>query len=380
MARRLFVRSLSNRRSRRLRGPIFSNFRMWQKSVQQQICLGRAINAYIAPVPEFLNKPLGKNNILHLLRVAEVHKHPDVSLLWKLLPETSWVDAACFLIQWGLHNTHSFDYILKHLNLKNPHVREKIVFTATRFNNKALLNLLNPNIKEIQAEHMSKNCALEAALQNNIALHSLILSWGVTSISNVSSLLLFLLHAPDRKAQYFFDWYDQLPPSVQKNTLQEFHATYRFVATPYHPKEFIMEHTTNPVLDRVGTYLLSKWVTDDGIQCPFVDQLRVFYTQPHPDNSIVIRHLSASTGSVFVRLISQCIDVKKHFVWALNVEDFDLASLLLPFLPEGFTHRTSLRPSETIYPLLHQKLQHWALTAACMSTRKIHINEQVRKI
>lgn len=367
------------RRQRRLRGPVCSNIRIWQKNLRQQICLGRKISPYILSSTLGIISPYGKSTTLNLLRIAEIHHHPDISLLWNLLPDVLWVDTVCALIKWGLHATDSFEHFVKKIDLNNLYVREKIVFAAIESNNISVLALLNPHIKVLQNK-TSKNCMLEAILSFNTEFHSLVGGWGVTSSSNIASIFLFLLYAPDRPIHDFLAWYDDLSGEVQESVAGEFVALHKFSYTPYQPKEFIALHQNNPILERTCAHLIAKWKTSEGFICPCGDQKEMFFYNPCHQNTLLINKLSPNTASIFIQTIVPYIDVKKHFIWAVKNRDFDLASLLLPFLPADFTHITKQRPSEDIYPHLYKKLLSWFLKEQCQSSSKIHICERVKKI
>jgi hypothetical protein len=283
------------------------------------------------------------------------------------------------LIKWGLHTTASFEYFVKKIDLSNLYIREKIVFAAIQSNNTSVLANINPDIKNIQ-DNTTKNCMLEAILTLNTEFHSLVASWGVTSVSNISSVFLFLLYTPDRPLHDFLIWYDNLPCEVKECVLNEFSALHGFACTPYQPKEFIALHQNNPILERTCVHLIAQWKTPEGFMCPCDDQKEMFFHTPCPQNTLLINKLSLSNASIFVHTIAPHIDVKTHFIWAINNRDFDLASLLLPFLPDDFTHITSERPSEDVYPHLHKRLLWWFLQKQCQSVQEIHICERVKKI
>lgn len=376
MARRLCIHPRLQRRPRRLRG---LNLRLWQKTLRQQICLGRKISPYILSSALSCSAPLGKTSILNLLRVAENCNHPDIPLLWGLLPDLLVVDAVCMLIKWGLHTTVSFEYFIKKIDLDDLIVREKIVFAAIQSNNASILSDINPHIKDLQ-NNTTKNCMLEAILVNNTTFHSLVTDWGVTSASNISSVFLFLLYAPDRPMHGFLNWYDSLPYEIKKSVLEEFSAFHCFSYTPYQPKEFVAVHQRNPILQRTCAHLIEQWKTSQGFMCPCGDQREMFFRDPCPQNTLIINKLSSTNASIFVQTIVPYIDVKRHFIWAVENQDFDLASLLLPFLPADFTLITRERPSEEIYPQLYKTLLVWFLHEQCQNAQQIHISERVKKI
>lgn len=379
MPRYSCVQPRLQRRSRRLRGPICSTVRMWQKTLCQQICLGRRISPYILSSPLGISAPYGKNNILNLLRVAEIHHHPDIPLLWEMLPDASEVDVVCMLIKWGLHTTISFEHFVEKVDLNNVYVREKIVCTAIQSNNPGVLVTLNPHIRDLQ-NNTTQNCMLEAILSLNTEFPSLVGTWGVTSSSNISSVFLFLLYTPDRSTYGFFNWYDRLPDEVQERVVEEFAALHGFSCAPYHPKEFIASHQNNPILKRTSVDLVAQWKTSEGFICPCGGRKEIFFYNPCAQNTLLINKLSAISANIFIQTIVPYLDVKTHFIWAIDNHDFDLGSLLLPFLPSDFTYITATRPSEDIYPYLYQKLLAWFLKEQCQGLSKIHICERIKKI
>lgn len=379
MAKRLIARFQSKRRIIRMRGSILSNFRVWHKTLKQQIFLGRKLGSYLYPTPVFLQRSLEKNDVLHLLRIAETHNHQDVPLLWDLLDNICWVDALCFLIQWGLHNTPSFKYVQDKIDLNTSWDREKIVFTAIEHNNINALNAMVGAFGCINNNPGRHNCLLEIILSEKWHFCGTLNTWGVTSSQNISSCLLFLIHHPI-SATDFWIWYDQVALDIRSQCLNEFENHFRFVKTPYETKEFVASQHDNPVLVRYSSFLAARWKTPEGFQCCFEDHSEVFYSTPCAANSALIAQLSAANASVFIYAIAPHVDVPAHFLWALKTNDFDLAALLLPFLPSSFSCCETNSPSPIAHPFLYNQLQAWTLTAVCQGESFVHTNERMRKI
>lgn len=378
MVRRLMVRSQSKRRSVRMRGSILSNFRVWQKKLKQQIFLGRNLNPYLYPIPVFLQRSLEKNDILHLLRVAEIHHHQDVPLLWNFLDKTCWVDALCFLVQWKLHDTASFKYVQSKVDFTIVWNREKVVFTAIQYNNIDALINLSSDFGCINNSSGRYNCILETLLSQQPQFYNCINTWGVTSVQNISSCLLYLVHnlAPQ---PYFWAWYEQFDGALHNRCVNEFSSHFRFVQTPYEFKEFVAAQHDNPVLTRYAPFLATQWKTSAGFECNFDENNLVFYSTPCAANSALIAVLSAISASMFIYVIAPYIEVEQHFIWALSTHDFDLAALLLPFVPASLAYCGMDTPSATTHPVLYNQMLTWKLTQACQSEGR-HINERVRKI
>ena len=303
MVRRLMVRSQSKRRSARMRGSVLSNFRVWQKKLKQQIFLGRNLNPYLYPTPVFLQRSLEKNDVLHLLRVAEIHNHHDVPLLWNLLDDTSWVDALCFLIQWGLQDTASFKYVQSKVDLNSAWNREKIVFTAIQHNNTEALIKIPSDFGCIN-DHLGRyNCILETLLGQHPQFYHQMNTWGVTSVQNISSCLLYLVHCLTPHPN-FWVWYEQLTARTQDQSVNEFGTHFRFTQTPYQSKEFIAAQHNNPVLLRYAPFLANQWKTPTGFACNMGEKNMIFYSTPCAANSELIAMLNANSASMFIYVIA----------------------------------------------------------------------------
>lgn len=380
MTRHLIVRGKSKRRLSRLYRPAASNFRSWHKMVRQQICLGRNFSSYIFPVPVFLQRPLEKYSVLNLLRIAEIHKHPDVSALWNLLNANCvWLDALVFLIQWNLHDTSSFEYVLSKVDATDAQTREKIVFSAIKYNNMAVLEKYNPCDTYIRSDPIGRNCVLETLLSRP-NFHDIVTSWGVTSITDIASCLLFLLHSPIR-APNFWSWYDKLPQEIQTQCLLNFNNQHRFVQTPYEHKEFVPLYADNPLLARAASFLASQWQTQRGFVCAFSEHVEQFCFQPCLNNSEIIAKLSPNNASVFATVVFPRLPVEQHFLWALKSKDFDLASLLLPFLSDPpKINKFDPLPPQHDHPMLYSSMLSWRLMDICQTSKSPHIHERVRKI
>lgn len=228
-------------------------------------------------------------------------------------------------------------------------------------------------------EHLGRyNCILETLLGQHPQFYPQMNTWGVTSVQNISSCLLYLVHCLTPQPN-FWVWYEQLTARTHDQSVNEFSTHFRFTQTPYQAKEFIAAQHNNPVLLRYAPFLANQWKTSTGFACNIGEKNMIFYSTPCAANSELIAMLNANSASMFIYIIAPHIDVAQHFLWALATHDFDLASLLLPFVPSSLTYCGVDTPSESSHPVLHNQILAWKLTNVCASTRR-HINERVRKM
>ncbi len=59
---------------------VWWSFRQGHKNLRQQISLGRRLDDFLIPSPRFLENHGTAANLLALVRVAELHHHPQISL------------------------------------------------------------------------------------------------------------------------------------------------------------------------------------------------------------------------------------------------------------------------------------------------------------
>lgn len=357
LRRSLHRSSLSLNRSVRLRSFPLALHRKWQQRVRQQIALKRGLHQYL--FSNLTPRTIPLESVMGLLKAAEQHRHPQIHLLWQMIEKTSSdLEAVCFCVTHHLHTGPSFHHFIRQINFSDPIARAKMVWCAVAANNIDFLQQWTSGDYPPVLENSLRlpNCLLEAYLQNHIHLQNWIARWGVIGVQHLSAAALFLLQK-GVPTHWFIEFLQKLPPGHSEEAAKQCAQMCQFAEVPTSPKTFLLTKRDLELVQWLRPALRELWETAQGFRLPLMGQECMFTLHPSHHNSEIINKIGSHSASVFIAVVAPHLDVVKHFHWALRQEDFNLASLLLPFVPsDAPSPPQGVWPSASFYPDLHRHL------------------------